>query len=118
MRGTSDNQSMETYVEDAIAALDLAGVALAVGVFTAGMRTPFHARAGGDGGGDGEQGRDAREHGQGEEEVVGLGIYLSVGEGVFMLSVVTRLGKEMIRDSMTRTYIHAIGHFEVTYSVC
>lgn len=63
MRGTKGNQTMETYVEDAIAALDLAGVALAVGVFTAGMHTPFHACAGGDGNGNSEEGRDAREHG-------------------------------------------------------
>lgn len=43
---------------------------------------------------------------------MGLGMHLGVGEGVFMLSVATWLGKEMIRDSMTRTYIHAVGHFE------
>jgi len=64
---TSDEQAVETYVGDAVAALDLAGVALVRGVAAADVRVPFHACAGGDGDGDGEEGRDAREHGWREE---------------------------------------------------
>lgn len=65
MRGTRDNQAVETYVEDAIAAPELAGVALArsLSIVVADVQVPFHARAGGDGDGDGEEGRDVREHG-------------------------------------------------------
>ena len=66
VRGTGGKQAAETYVGDVVAALDRAGVAL-IGVVTADMHVTFHARAGGDSDGNGEQSRDAGEHGRSEE---------------------------------------------------
>ena len=57
---------------------------------------PFHARADSDGDDNGEEGRDAREHG-GREGRMRLGMNLLGLGGVFMLSADTWLGKEMIR---------------------
>lgn len=57
---------VETYVGNGVAALDVAGGA-DIGGIAADMRAPFHARCGGEGEGNGEESRDAGEHGWREE---------------------------------------------------
>lgn len=76
---TSDQQA--THVGDAIAALDIASVAVLDDVVAMDVDVSFHARTGGDGDRNGEEGRDASEHGWREE---GDGMYWGESEEAYL----------------------------------